>query len=416
MTTAKKKPRKFDIVVWGATGFTGRLVAEHLFNRFGADGAISWALGGRSETRLREVCETLTGDPQGLPIVVGDGNDAASVDRIAARTRVVCATVGPFSLYGSAMVAACARNGTDYCDITGETQWIRRMIDAHQDEAAASGARIVNCCGFDSVPSDLGCLYLQNEMQERHGVGCDEIAFRLRKASGAFSGGTVASLINLMEEARRDRDVRRVLADPYALNPDGERAGPDGADQRAPAYDSAAGGWTAPFVMAAINTRVVRRSNALLDYAYGRDFRYDEAVLCGPGPIGFATASATAGALGALFLAVGVAPTRKLLQKVFLPKPGEGPSAAARQRGFFDILMIGKSNEHDVPDLRARVFGDRDPGYGATSRMLGEAAACLAQDDIDNTGGFWTPASSLGFALLDRLENHAGLTFSIEPD
>ena len=414
MVTKKRTPPKYDVVVWGATGFTGRLVAQHLFQRYGVGADLTWAIGGRNAARLAAIARELSGDENGLPVLVGDSNDAASLDRIAAQTRVICSTVGPFALYGSEMVAACARNGTDYCDITGEVQWIRRMIDAHQATAETSGARIVNCCGFDSIPSDLGCLFLQNEMRQRHGTNCSEIRFRLRKARGAFSGGTVASLLNVMQEARGDRTVRRVLADPYALNPTGERSGPDGNDQRAPAYDSVAGGWTAPFVMAAINTRIVRRSNALLDYEYGRDFRYDESVLCGGGLLGFATASATATALGALLVGVGVAPTRVLLEKLFLPKPGDGPSANARERGFFDILLIGKSPDGEL--LRAKVYGDRDPGYGATSRMLGEAAVCLATDNIAAGGGFWTPASSMGFDLIERLESAAGMSFDIEPD
>ncbi len=414
MARSKRKAAKYDLVMWGATGFTGRLVAQYLFQRYGAGGDLSWAIGGRNAKRLATLCKELCGDEKGLPVLVGDSADADSLDRIAAQTRVICSTVGPFALYGSEMVAACARNGTDYCDITGEVQWIRRMIDAHQATAEASGARIVNCCGFDSIPSDLGCLFLQDEMRQRHGSACSEIGFRLRKARGAFSGGTVASLLNLMEEARDDREVRRLLADPYALNPTGERSGPDGNDQRAPAYDHDAGGWTAPFVMAAINTRIVRRSNALLDYQYGEGFRYSESVLCGSGLLGFATASATATALGALLIGVGVAPTRKLLEKLFLPKPGDGPSASARERGFFDILLIGKNSDGEL--LRAQVYGDRDPGYGATSRMLGEAAVCLAMDQIDVGGGFWTPASSMGFSLIERLESAAGMSFTIEAD
>ncbi len=414
MTPSKRKTAKFDLVVWGATGFTGRLVAQYLFQRYGAGGDLKWAIGGRNAVRLAALGKELCGDDKGLPVLVGDSTDADSLDQIAAQTRVICSTVGPFALYGSGMVAACARNGTDYCDITGEVQWIRRMIDAHQATAEDSGARIVNCCGFDSIPSDLGCLFLQHEMQQRHGANCSEIAFRLRKARGTFSGGTVASLLNVMQEARADREVRRVLADPYALNPTGERNGADGADQRAPAYDHDAGGWTAPFVMAAINTRIVRRSNALLEYQYGNDFRYSESVLCGSGLLGFATASATATALGALLVGIGIAPTRALLEKLFLPKPGEGPSASARERGFFDILLLGKSANGEV--LRAQVYGNRDPGYGATSRMLGEAAVCLAMDEIDVGGGFWTPASSMGFSLIERLENNAGMSFTIESD
>jgi short subunit dehydrogenase-like uncharacterized protein len=325
----------------------------------------------------------------------------------------VCTTVGPYARYGSKLVAACARAGTDYCDLTGELHWMHRMIAQHQAEAEQSGARIVHTCGFDSIPSDLGVWFLQQEMQARHGVPCGRVRYRVQGFAGGFSGGTVASMLAMLEEAGRDPEVRRILANPYALDPDPDRRGPDGPDQMGPAWDDAFGEWTGPFVMAACNTRVVRRSNALLGYAYGRGFRYDEATLTGRGPAGWLKAAGLAAALGAGMGVMSVGPLRRILTGR-LPAPGEGPSEQQRERGYFDIRLFGEHPDDRGKGLRARVTGDRDPGYGSTSRMLGEAAVCLAQDELDVAGGFWTPASALGRALLGRLETSAGLAFRVE--
>jgi len=408
--------RELDIVLWGASGFTGRLVAAHLLRRCGVGDDLRWALGGRSEARLASVREEIgreTGLAAGeLPLVVGDALDAGSMDGLARRARVVCTTVGPYARYGDELVAACARHGTHYCDLTGELQWMRRTIDAHDEHARASGARIVHTAGFDSIPSDLGVHFLQREMKRRHGVPCRRIAYGVRGFSGGFSGGTVASMLYMMEEAEKDPSIRRLLADPYALNPEGERQGPDGPDRTGPRYDEDFDAWTAPFVMAAINTRVVRRSNALLGYAYGRDFRYDEAVLTGAGVAGLAKAAATtAGTAGAMLL-TAVPPLRRLAGR-FLPEPGEGPSKAAREAGYYDIDLYGEHPDDAGKSLRAHVHGDMDPGYGSTSKMLGEAALCLARDELHAPGGVTTPAACMGDALLERLPAHAGVTFQL---
>jgi len=411
--------REFDVVLWGATGFTGGLVAEFLLETYGAGGELRWALGGRSAARLEAVRTRLgreTGAAVGaLPLVLGDGDDLGSLEALARRTRVVCTTVGPYALHGSKLVEACARHGTHYCDLTGEVQWIRRMIDAHQATAEASGARIVHTCGFDSIPSDLGVFFLQREMRERHGVPCSRVAYRVKASKGGASGGTVASLLNVLSEAASDAEVRRVLADPYALNPPDRRSGPDGPDRQVPFYDHDFESWTAPFVMAAINTRVVRRSNVLLGDAYGRGFRYDEAMLTGSGPLGLAKATAITAALGAAMGAGAIGPLRELLGRV-LPKPGEGPSKVVREAGFFDIRLYGEHPDDRDKSLFGRVTGDRDPGYGSTAKMLGESAVCLARDALDVGGGFWTPASAMGGPLLDRLVARAGLGFSIGAD
>jgi short subunit dehydrogenase-like uncharacterized protein len=405
--------RELDVVVWGATGFTGRLVAEYLLGRYGAEGELRWALGGRSRSKLEAVQRGLGEAAADLPLLVGDGDDEAFLGELAQRTAVVCTTVGPYARYGSKLVAACAGHGAHYCDLTGEVQWVRRMLEAHQKQAGASGARIVPSCGFDSIPSDLGVFFVQREMRARHGVACARVKFRVAGFAGGMSGGTVASLLNVLAEAGSDPAVRRILADPYALNPEGERHGPDGADRMTPAYDPDFEAWTGPFVMAAINHKVVRRTNALLGYAYGRDFRYDEATLTGSGPLGAARAAALSAGLAGATAAGVIGPLRQVLGR-FLPAPGEGPSPEAREAGYFDIRLFGQHPDDPAKNLFARVTGDRDPGYGSTAKMLGEAAVCLAKDDLSVGGGFWTPAAALGEPLLARLQANAGLTFRIE--
>ncbi|MEO0998632.1 MAG: saccharopine dehydrogenase NADP-binding domain-containing protein, partial [Pseudomonadota bacterium] len=264
--------REFDVIVWGATGFTGRLVAGYLLSRYGADGELRWALGGRSEDKLVRIRDELGERGAALPLVTGDSHDAQSMDALAARTRVVCTTVGPYAKYGSELVGACVHAGTHYTDLCGEPQWMRQMIDQHQDAAVASGARIVHACGFDSIPSDMGVYFLQREAHERTGGYLGEVRLGVKAMRGGASGGTVASLMNAVEEGRKDRTIARVLVHPYSLNPDGERDGPDQRDQQTVVYDGNFDAWTAPFVMAGINTKVVRRGHALRGYPYGRGF------------------------------------------------------------------------------------------------------------------------------------------------
>ncbi len=407
--------RELEVVVWGATGFTGRLMAEYLLRRFGV-GDLRWALGGRSPAKLEQVRAEIgreTGtNAAGLPLFVGDSDDPASMAELAGRTHVVCTTVGPYAKYGSNLVAACAKAGTDYCDLTGEVHWIRRMIDAHQDTAEASGARLVPTSGFDSIPSDLGVWFVQREMKRRHGVVASRVKCRVRGFSGGASGGTLASIMFMMEEAGRDPEVRQLIRDPYAINPKDLRAGPESADRFQPAFDEDFGQWTAPFVMAAINTRVVRRTNALLGYPYGQDFRYDEAVLTGKGALGLAKATGLAAGLAGGMAVASVGPIRRLIEGR-LPAPGEGPSKEQREKGYFDLEFLAEHPDDPARSVRARVRGDRDPGYGSTSKMLGESAVCLARDGLPTSGGFWTPASAMGDALIARLHEWAGVTFEL---
>lgn len=409
--------REFSIVVWGATGFTGKLTAEYLLERYGVSREFTWAIGGRNRAKLEQVRKDI-GESAGiaadaLPIVVGDSDDAGFLDELASRTRVVCTTVGPYAKYGSNLVAACVAAGTHYCDLTGEVQWMARMIAAHHEAAVTSGARIVFTCGFDCIPSDLGAFFLHEEMKKRHGVPCSRVQYRVKGFSGAASGGTIASMFNMMDEMQQDRSIIKTMTAPYALNPAGEQSGPDAAEAVMASYDPEFEEWIAPFLMGAVNTKVVRRSNALLDYAYGRDFRYDEAILCGQGPGGYAkaTAAGLGSALGMGAMAIG--PLRRLVANR-LPQPGEGPSRARREAGYFDIALLGHHPNDPTLNLAGTIHGDRDPGYGSTSKMLGESAVCLASDELTSGGGCLTPASAMGSALLARLLPNAGVTFEID--
>ena len=414
---AHAQEREFDVVVWGATGFVGRLTALYLLERYGT--SLRWALGGRSRTKLVGLRDALTAetgvDASGLPLVVGEAGDTASMRALAERTRVACTTVGPYALYGSELVAACAAAGTHYCDLTGELFWMRRMIDAHQDAAKASGARIVHTCGFDCIPSDLGVLFVQREMLARHGVLATRVKLRVAGFSGGVSGGTAASAINMLEEQSRHPDVRRRTEDPYAINPADRRGGPDGPDSWRPVWDADFAQWTGPFIMATVDTRVVRRSNALLDDAYGADFRYDEAMLMGRGAVSLARAVGLATALGIGMVALAFGPLRRAAARR-MPAPGEGPSKQAREAGYWDVRLLAADPSDPSRTLRARLTGDRDPGYGSTAKMLGESAVCLARDPLASRGGIHTPASAMGDALLARLQKNAGVTVEIEGD
>ncbi|MEE4270326.1 MAG: saccharopine dehydrogenase NADP-binding domain-containing protein [Thermoanaerobaculales bacterium] len=418
MTEHRDRNRRHDIVLWGATGFTGELVAEYLVEGLSETG-VRLALAGRSRPRLEALRQRLAQERPAaaeLPLVIADSHDRSSLDALAEETEVVCTTVGPYAHHGHELVAACVEAGTDYCDLTGEVPFIRAMIDRHHQRARSTGARIVHCCGFDSIPSDLGTLMLQEAAIARFGAPADRVLFVLGANRGGFSGGTVASLVNVIEEAKSDRHTRRIVGDPYALNPEGERHGPDGPDLARPRFDPELGRWTGPFVMAPINTRVVRRSNALAGWRYGRDFRYAEVTGLPPGLKGRIAAAALAGGLGAFVAALSWGPTRSLLSRTVLPAPGEGPSRETRDNGFFHISLHGTGTAAGGDDftMTARIQGDKDPGYGETAKMLGESALCLALDHakLDGDGGVLTPAAAMGMNLVDRLRR-AGMLFAV---
>ena len=385
--------REFDIIVYGASGFTGRLVAEYLAARYA--GKVKWAMAGRDPAKLAAVRDEI-GAPKDVPLVSADASAPGSLDAMAQRTRVVITTVGPYQLYGSDLVAACARAGTDYVDLCGEPAWMRAMIDAHDAQAKASGARIVFSCGFDSIPFDLGVLFLQDEAKKRFGKPFARVKGRVRKMRGTFSGGTAASLKATLAAAARDPNVLGLLKDPFALTPG--FAGPKQPSGMKPEYDEDFGVWMAPFVLAAINTRNVLRSNVLLGCPWGEDFVYDEMVMTGPGEKGEQ-------------IARGMAAAGSGMDGKDAPKPGEGPGREERENGFYDVVFLGVAP--DGRKMLASVKGDRDPGYGSTSKMISESALALI-DNSTTAGGVWTPGAALGQALVDRLQANAGLTFAIE--
>ena len=387
--------KPFDIVVHGATGFTGRLVIEYLLQRYPAGSGVRWAMGGRSAGKLAAVRDEV-GAPGDTPLVVTDSADGASLQALMAQTRLVLTTVGPYQLYGNELVAACAAAGVDYVDLCGEPAWMRKMIDAHEAGAKTSGARIVFSCGFDSIPFDLGVLLLQNEMKARFGTTANRVRGRVRKMKGTFSGGTAASLKATMAAAMGDPAVMDLLRNPFSLTPGFE--GPRQPSGNKPMLEESLGVWVAPFVMAAINTRNVHRSNYLLQHAYGADFVYDEMMITGAGEKGQAFANAVA--------------ADKSLGAEGGPQPGEGPSRAEREAGFYDLLFIGEDAAGH--SLRVGVKGDRDPGYGSTSKMIAESAVCLQQDAAATAGGIWTPGAAMGLPLMARLQKNAGLSFAVE--
>ncbi len=386
--------RAMGITVYGATGYTGRLVCEYLNNQYGVDGDVKWAMAGRSLEKLKSVRDEM-GIPEGVALIVADASDPASVQAMVENTKVVLTTVGPYQLYGSDLVATCAKAGTDYVDLCGEPAWMHEMIAANQDAAKASGARIVFSCGFDSVPFDLGLFNLQQAAQEKFGHSLSRVKGRVRAMKGTFSGGTLASFKATMAAAGKNPELLNVLMNPFALTE--KFSGPDQPHGMAPEYDEALGSWSAPFVMATINTKNIHRSNYLLQHQYGSDFVYDEMMLTGPGDQGEAMAKA-------------VAEDKSMANDPM--QPGEGPTKEERETGHYDVMFVGSNEQGD--SMVASVQGDKDPGYGSTSKMIAESAICLLKNPDAASGGLWTPASALGGLLIDRLQANAGLTFKIE--
>jgi short subunit dehydrogenase-like uncharacterized protein len=399
--------KPFDLIVFGATGFTGRLVAEYLNNSCGVGGRVAWAMAGRSLTKLGEV-RRLTGVPETVQLLQADATDAASLAALVAQTQVVISTVGPYQLYGEPLLRACADAGTDYVDLCGEPGWMAQMIARHDAAARASGARIVFSCGFDSIPFDLGVVYLQSEAQRRFGAPLKQVRGRVRVMKGGFSGGTLASALATVEAMGRDPALARLMRNPFALVPG--FTGPAQPEGDSATYDAAAKSWTGPFVMAAINTKNVHRTHALRGHAWGRDFIYDERMLTGDGASGERRARTLARNARLQNLVLGWGPTRALL-RLALPKPGQGPSQHERETGRYEVLFSGETAKGQA--LSAVVQDNRDPGYGSTCKLISESALCLLQDvDRSRTGGgVWTPGAAMGLALVRRLQERAGLSF-----
>ena len=387
---------KYDIVVYGATGFTGQLVAEYLAAHYRDDKQLKWAMAGRSLDKLKAVREAI-GASADTPLIAADSGDVASLKAMIAQTRLVISTVGPYQLYGAGLLAACAASGTDYVDLCGEPVWMRQMIDAHQADAQQSGARIVFSCGFDSLPFELGVFFCQEEAKKVFGAPAHRVKGRVRAMKGTFSGGTYASIKATFAAAAKDLSLVAMLKNPFVLTPGFE--GPKQPPGNKPAFDEELKSWTAPFVMSTINTRSIHRSNMLMGFPYGRDFVYDEMVLTGAGEQGAANAKLVMAANNKMAASDG-------------PKPGEGPSKEERENGSYDLLFVALAP--DGRQVHAAVRGDRDPGYGSTSKMIAECAICLLRDAPEVPAGIWTPGAAMGDRLIKRLVTHAGMTFTVE--
>ena len=398
--------KKLDLVIWGATGFTGKLVCEYITNSYKSKD-LNWTIAGRNEEKLLKLKNRLNIKNS---ILIGNSNDKSSLEKICGKTKVICSTVGPYALYGTNLIHACIKMKTNYCDISGETQWIRKIIDTFHEKAKKQKIKIVNSCGFDSIPSDMGVYFCQSNYYKENGEYANEINMRVAGSRGGFSGGTYNSLTNVIHEASLNKSVRKILNNPYGLNPINEQSGPDKKDLKSVEYDNEAKSWIAPFVMAGINTKIVRRSNALLNYKYGNSFLYSEAVLVGNGILG-----KIIGYLSLIPILMVIQKKGSVIKKIvdlFVPKAGEGPSKKQRENGFFSLKFFFGNNRQRY---LAKVTGDMDPGYGSTSKMLAECAICLALDDTLNENyGVITPSVAFEENILERLENNAGLEFSMK--
>jgi short subunit dehydrogenase-like uncharacterized protein len=405
--------REFDVVIWGASGFTGRLVAEYLCEAYGFSDQVRWAIAGRSIDKLKEVrahLATINPKANSLDCIVADSFDAEMLRAMAGRTKVICTTVGPYMKFGMDLVSACVDKGTHYCDLTGETPFIRSIIDQFHDSAKEQKVKLVHSCGYDSIPSDLGVLFVQHKMLELYQSYATEVRFYVGPTKGGVSGGTVASMIGILEKVS-DKRIRRILGNPYALNPKDNYKGPDKADQTTVRFDKRAKKWTAPFLMAGINTRIVRRTHALQAYEYGPSFRYSEVMGFRPGLKGWWNATKVTVFIGGIVTIMVLPWFRSLLQRKFLPKPGQGPSENKRKNGYFTIYLLAFDGENEIT---ATIKDSLDPGYGSTAKMLAESALTLALEDESTPRlyGSVTPASALGFPLIKRLQQ-AGMSFSI---
>lgn len=403
--------KEFDIIVFGATSFVGKILSNYLVNEH-TEPNLSWAMAARSDSKLRALKNELGEAARDIPVIVADAREEQALRALCERTAVVISTVGPYALYGEALVKSCASAGTDYCDLTGEPQWMRRMIDRYQSVAQARGARIVHSCGFDSIPSDLGVKFLQQQALLHFGCYCREVKMRVKTMRGGVSGGTVASMLNLYKEMAADDAIAREMSDFYSLCP-------ASFTHRVPQrevgaeYDKDYNAWVAPFVMAAINTRVVLRSNALRHEPYAQDFSYSEATLTGTGRKGEIRAKRTSRATKALMALLKISLLRRFAARFVVPKPGTGPTPEAQKNGAYDLRFFGRTEQGQ--EISVKLTGDRDPGYGSTAKMLAQAAISLRRD-VDKgrvTGGFWTPATVFDDRLIDRLANYAGITLEV---
>lgn len=401
--------QKYDIVLWGATSFAGQIVAKYIAKQYGYNQNIKWAIAGRNQKKLTQLKESLPGDKSQLPIELADSNDYSSLEDLVKKTKVIISTVGPFMLYGENLVKACAVNGTDYCDLTGEVPFVKSMQDKYEEDVKKSGARIIHCCGVDSIPSDLGIFYLNQKSLEKFNSPIKSALTAIKKFKGAFSGGTVSSIINMIDARKENPELIKQSSKPYSLCFDQNTNKPRQPDLNTYCYNNNIKKWLTPFLMSTVNSKIVHASNSRLAYPYGKAFEYSEFMIA---PKKSSAVKVYYG-MGLMMLTLGFKPTRWILEKFFLPKPGEGPSIEQQEQGFFVYNIYGKTYNNDA--IVVEVTGDKDPGYGSSAQMLAESAICMALDIDKNklSGGFWTPASAMGNSLIERLVKYAGLTFNV---
>jgi short subunit dehydrogenase-like uncharacterized protein len=404
------KTNQYDIVIFGATSFVGQLICDYMLEQFSTD-EVSWVLAGRSESKLHELKTNLGDKAKNLSIIIADANDLEALQSMCQQAKVVMSTVGPYDLYGETLIQACVATGTDYCDLTGEAHWIKKMLDKYEDQAKQTGARIVHCTGFDSIPSDLGVYHLQTQAIKQFGSPCNKVKMRIKRMKGGASGGTIATAVNIAKQLKKDPQVRKDLANPYSLCP--KNHGYKIRQQNIKIeFDSFFNSWIAPFFMSSINTRIVHRSNALSQNSYSDSFDYSEGVMTCKGFKGKNKARSIYWGLAAFFTGVSLAPIRAFLVRFVLAKPGEGPSVEEQQNGFYDFRFVGTTANGE--QILTKVYGDRDPGYGSTAKIIAQAAVCLAQDVSDDIkGGFWTPSTIMGDPLIERLSAHSGVSFEV---
>ena len=430
--------RDYILVLYGATSFVGQITAHYL-TEFLQQQPIRWAIAGRNEeklTNLRDKLQqqlttsmdsnkpesskkTVSIDTQALAlpdILIANSDDAESLASMCQQTQIIISTVGPYLKFGEPLIKACVTHGTDYVDLTGEAIFIKDMMDKYQQQAQQTGARIVNSCGFDSIPSDLGVYFTQQHAKQQFDAPCHAIEMRVKAAKGGLSGGTIASMATIFAEVGKNKARRQQLANPYLLNNDPNAPTVRQPTHSVPSFDESQQRWLAPFIMDSINTRIVHHSNQLLDYAYGREFTYDEAMWMPAGIKGRVMSYALTAGIGGFAVAMSFDKSRELLSEHVLPKSGDGPSEEEQKNGYFDIRFFGQTKSGDT--IATKVTGDKDPGYGSTSRMLAQAALCLVEDiDRDAVGGgFWTPASAMGEHLIKRLSQYSGIEFSVIED
>ena len=404
--------KEFDIVVFGATSFVGKILCNYLANEY-TEPNLTWAMAARSEKKLNKLKVSLGENAAAIPLIIADSSDEQALQSMCEKTELIISTVGPYALYGELLVKICCQLGTDYCDLTGEPQWIRRMISQYEDDAKRSGARIVNCCGFDSIPSDLGVKFLQDHAQRHFGSYCDVVKLRVKVLKGGASGGTIASGLNLYKEASADPEIRKEMRDPYSLCPTGH-AFTAHQHNVSVEFDEDFASWAGPFIMASINTRVVLRSNALLDGHYDENFKYDEALLTSATNKGEKAAKRISTGTKVSMFMMAFAAMRWLAARFFLPSPGEGPTPEQQLKGCYDLRLLGRTPQGGR--VRVKVTGDRDPGYGSTAKMLAQAGLSLRRDVDEGEvgGGFWTPATVFNDKLITRLIDYAGMDFELE--